>query len=521
VPRHEPNYELTAEQRDAIQRISTSIASRRFGVSVLFGVTGSGKTEVYIAAMRQALADQRQAILLVPEIALTTQTVSRLASRFDRVAVIHSGMTDVQRSRTWAAVSTGDIPVVIGTRSAVFAPCPNLGVIVVDEESEPSYKNMAAPRYHTRDAAITRAHLEGAAVVLGSAAPSLETWNNLKTRKHYELIPLRNRVGGMALPTVHLVDMHDEHHVRRGVHLLSREMEFHLDRTLQRGEQAVLLLNRRGYASYLHCAKCQNVVTCPHCSVRMVFHATTELAHCHYCHARLAVPNRCSAAGCGGTLVRFGIGTQRVEAELREKFPSARVHRMDSDAMQKPSDYADVLGAFERREFDILVGTQMIAKGLDFPFVSFVGVVSADTALALDDFRSEERTFQLVLQVSGRAGRSERAGHVVVQTFAADSRAIRHAVQGDYEAFAEAELTHRRIAKLPPVTRLMRIILSDARIARLREQSASSVRRPAPSHDSATSIVTTCCSLFRRPTPCFARSTCSSRKAYSRPACAN
>jgi primosomal protein N' (replication factor Y) len=476
VERREPDFELNADQRAAVNQLATAVAARRFSVQVLFGVTGSGKTECYIAAMRQALADGRQAILLVPEIALTTQTVQRLQARFDRVATLHSGLAGVERSRVWAAVASGAIPVVIGTRSAVFAPCPNLGVIIIDEESESSYKSQAAPRYHTRDVAIKRAHVEGIPVVLGSAAPSVETWRNVHQRKHYQLLRLPHRVRGLDMPTIHLVDMRLEHQARRGVHLLSRAMESHLQRTLDRGEQAVLLLNRRGYANFLHCPRCQSAVTCPHCSVHMVFHATTELAHCHYCHARLAVPNRCQMAGCGGNLVRFGIGVQRVEAEVRLKFPRARLRRVDSDIMRRAADYADVLGAFERKECDILVGTQMIAKGLDYPFVSFVGVVSADTALALDDFRSEERTFQLVLQVAGRSGRGEVGGHVVVQTFAAETTPIRHAVAGDYEGFAKTELAKRHRARLPPYTRMVRIVLSDPRMTKLQSAAADLAR---------------------------------------------
>ncbi|MFQ5496088.1 MAG: primosomal protein N', partial [Phycisphaerae bacterium] len=448
VAPHEPPYELNKDQQAAESRISAAVEQRTFSVQVLFGVTGSGKTEVYIRAIRRALDAGRQAIMLIPEIALTTQTVRRLEQRFERVATIHSGLSGGRRARTWEAIARGEAPVVIGTRSAVFAPCPDLGVIIVDEEAEPSFKSQAAPRYHTRDVAIKRAHLEGIPVVLGSATPSLETWSNLKRRSHFHLIRMPHRVRGLPMPMVHLVDMRVEHRARRGVHLLSRAMELHLRDTLERKEQAVLLLNRRGYAGYLHCARCETVVTCPHCSVRMVLHQSTKLAHCHYCRARLAVPNRCPTLGCGGNLVRFGMGTERVEEELKRKFPEARVRRIDSDIMRRASDYADLLGAFERRAFDILVGTQMVAKGLDFPFVSFVGVVSADTALALDDFRSEERTFQLVLQVSGRSGRGDAPGHVVVQTFSADTAPIRHAVRGDYEAFARLELDRRREAHL-------------------------------------------------------------------------
>ncbi len=468
---HEPDYELTADQKGAINQIATAVAARDFSVQVLFGVTGSGKTEVYIRAIKQALSEGRQAIMLVPEIALTTQTVRRLESRFERVATLHSGLSAVDRSRTWAAIASGEIPVVIGTRSAIFAPCPNLGVIIVDEEAEPSYKNLAAPRYHTRDVAIQRANMEKIPVVVGSATPSLETWKNAHQMRHYQLIRMPTRVRGLAMPTVYLVDMREEHLARPGVHMLSREMEAHLRATLDRKEQAVLLLNRRGYAGYLHCPRCKYVFTCPHCTVHMVFHATTGLAHCHYCHERVEVPTDCPTTNCKGRLVRFGIGTQRVEEEMKFKFPDARVRRMDSDAMKHPRDYADILAAFEKREFDCLVGTQMIAKGLDFPFVSFVGIVSADTALALNDFRSEERTFQLVLQVAGRSGRGDAPGHVVVQTFAADTSPIQHAVKGDYEGFANSELQKRRTARLPPWTRLLRIVLADPLFTRVKKSA--------------------------------------------------
>lgn len=471
-PRHDPPFDLTPDQSAAIAQVNAAVESRTFSVRLLFGVTGSGKTEVYVSAISKALALGRQAVMLVPEIALTTQTVRRLEARFDRVATLHSGLSAVERSRAWAAIAAGRIAVVIGTRSAVFAPCPDLGVIIVDEEAEPSYKNQAAPRYHTRDVAVQRAHLEDIPVVLGSATPSLETWKNVREKKHYHLIRMPTRVRGLAMPRVHLVDMRDEHLARKGVHMLSREMEAYLGGALERREQAVLLLNRRGYAGFLHCPRCRTVITCPHCSVHLVFHATTQLAHCHYCHERLALPETCPKIGCTGKIVRFGIGTQRVEEELKEKFPAARVRRMDSDAMKRPADYADVLSAFENREFDVLIGTQMIAKGLDFPFVSFVGIISADTALALNDFRSEERTFQLVLQVAGRSGRGDVGGDVVVQTFAADTAPIRHAVAGNYEAFANDELEKRRKAKLPPWTRMIRIVIADPLMTRAQKAAA-------------------------------------------------
>jgi primosomal protein N' (replication factor Y) len=485
----EPTFQLSDEQRQAVSRLAGAVSAEAFRVFVLFGVTGSGKTEIYVRTIRAALARGRQSVMLVPEIALTTQTVQRLARRFERVAVLHSRMTDAQRARVWSAIEGGRIDVVIGTRSAVFAPCPRLGLIVVDEESEPSFKNQASPRYHTRDVAIKRAQIESVPIVLGSAAPALETWHNARMQRHYEVIRLRRRVGDVPMPLVHVVDMHAEHRARRGIHLLSRAMEQHLSSTLGRREQAILLLNRRGYASYLFCPRCNTPIVCPNCSVRMVFHAgdsasdreKPDRALCHYCRERLVVPNRCAMAGCGGTLVRFGMGTQRVMQELREKFPAARVERFDSDAMRRAEDYADALGRFESRKFDVLVGTQMVAKGLDFPFVSFVGIVCADTTLALPDFRAAERTFQLVLQVAGRSGRptengARQPGQVVVQTFSGDLSAIRRAVRHDYEGFAADELNNRRRVHLPPFSRLVRVVLSDARLSRL-ERAAGELAR--------------------------------------------
>ncbi|HPF40008.1 MAG TPA: primosomal protein N' [Phycisphaerae bacterium] len=475
----EPAFELNASQRAAIDQIDAAIEAAEFSVQVLFGVTGSGKTEVYIRAIRRAIELGRQAIMLVPEIALTTQTVDRLAKRFDRVATMHSGATDAERARAWRAIASGDAHVVIGTRSAIFAPCPNLGVIIVDEEQEPSYKSQSAPRYHTRDVAVKLGHLLGIPIVLGSATPSLETWLNTHRRRHYRLIRLPERVRGLAMPKVHLVDMNEEHRFRPGVHMMSREMESRLKETLDRREQAVLLLNRRGYASYVHCPKCRNVLRCRHCDVNLVYHASSDRMQCHYCRERLRVPASCSTIGCDGKPVKFGLGTERVEEELARKFPEVKARRIDSDNMTKSDDYTEILGAFERREFDVLIGTQMVAKGLDFPFVSFVGVISADTALAFDDFRAEERTFQLVLQVAGRSGRGDAPGQVVVQTFAAETAPIQHAVAGQYEAFANGELKLRMDAGLPPYTRMMRLVVADKKIAQARRAAETITREAA------------------------------------------
>jgi primosomal protein N' (replication factor Y) len=474
-PIDDPGFTLTADQRVAADRIVAAVEASKFTAFVLFGVTGSGKTEVYIEAMHRAIAAGRQAIMLVPEIALTTQTAQRLASRFERVAVMHSGLTETRRAAAWRAIAAGCVDVVIGTRSAVFAPCPRPGVIIVDEEGEGSYKNLAAPRYHTRDVAVRRAHLQSIPVVLGSATPSLETWHNLR-RPHYELIRLPRRVAGLTPPTLQIVDMRAEHRDRRGIHLLSHPLEKLLAGTLARGEQAVLMLNRRGYANYLFCPRCNTPIVCPNCGVFMVFHSDRDRARCHHCSAELIVPARCAMAGCGGTLVRFGMGTERVEEEVRAKFPTARVARMDRDAMTRAADYADILGRFGAREIDVLVGTQMLAKGLDFPWVSCVGVINADTAMAIDDFRAAERTFQLVVQVAGRGGRSHVRGEAVIQTFDANSPVIRFAMQQDYESFAGEELRMRDEGGYPPIRRMVRIVVADGRLKRARDAATDLAR---------------------------------------------
>ncbi len=467
----DPSYGLNEDQEKAYRKASAAVQAARFHVMLLYGVTGSGKTEVYIRAIRDCLAAGKQALLLVPEIGLTTQTVSRLAGRLPNLLGLHSGFSDSQRARAWQLIGSGRAQVIVGTRSAVFAPCPNLGLVVIDEEQESSYKNMQAPRFHSRDVAIKRAQLLGAPVILGSATPSLETWLNAHQMPHFELIRLPNRVKGLPLPAVHVVDMREEHRQRQGIHLLSRLMEQKLGEALGRKEQAVLLLNRRGYASYIFCASCGRRVVCPRCKVNMVFHQAAQQAVCHYCNSHFPVPTKCPAPGCGHKLVRFGMGTQRVEAEIREKFPAARVARVDSDVMNKSAAFAKLLADFETGQLDVIIGTQMVAKGLDFPFVSFVGVVSADTSLSLPDFRAAERTFQLVTQVAGRAGRSETPGSAVVQTFASDLMAIKAALHHDYERFAHAELTSRQNMRFPPYWRLTRVLLEDRRLSRVREES--------------------------------------------------
>lgn len=459
-PGPEPTFELNTDQQAAISRITELASEKDFRAVLLFGVSGSGKTEVYIRAIRSVVAAGRQAIMLVPEIALTTQMVDRLASRFEHVAVIHSGLTGVKRSLTWAAIAAGRKRVIIGTRSAVFAPCPDLGLIVVDEEQESSYKNQQSPRFHTRDVAIKRAQMTPCPIVLGSATPSLETWHNCDRLPHFERICLPSRIAGLPMPAVSFVDMQIEQKQRKGFHLLSQQLEKELGDTLAAGQQAVLLLNRRGYASYLVCSRCRTPIVCPHCHANMVFHQSTGKALCHHCSVKMVVPTRCGDPSCTGTLIRFGMGTQRVEEEVLAKFPQARVARADSDTMTKITAYERVISDFAESRTNVLVGTQMIAKGLDFPHVRFVGVISADTAMSQPDFRAAERTFQLVTQVAGRAGRADAGGRVVVQSLAGLTPALQFAANHDYEGFAEHELSARQRAHCPPFTRLARVTVS-------------------------------------------------------------
>ena len=463
LPTVEPTFELNDYQQQALDAIGERIDAADFSVTLLFGVSGSGKTEVYIRAMRRVLAQGRQALLLVPEIVLTTQLVQRLASRFERVAVNHSGLTDAQRSVIWRQIAKGEKDVIIGTRSAVFAPCPDLGLICVDEEQESSYKNLQAPRFHVRDVAIMRAHARGIPVVLGSATPSLESWHNSEVRSHYHRVAIPQRVRDLPMPKVHVLDMADEPPINEHPPVLSRLLEELLRQTLAQGEQAVILMNRRGYASRVFCPQCHTRLECPHCHVGLVVHSSTGMAVCHYCRTRIKPPTICPTVGCGGKLLRVGPGTQRVEDVITQCFPEARICRVDSDTVRHRTQYQQVVDDFEARRTDILVGTQMIAKGLDFPFVSLVGVINAEPTALASDFRAQERLFQLITQVAGRAGRAETAGTVVVQSLTPDSYALAAAVNHDFEGFAERELKVRKRVGLPPFRRLTRLTLSHPR----------------------------------------------------------
>jgi primosomal protein N' (replication factor Y) len=466
-PTVEPEFSLNTEQQEALVRISTAIDKGEFSATLLFGVSGSGKTEVYVHAIRRVVAAGKQAILLVPEIVLTTQLVQRLACRFHDVAVVHSGLTGSRRSIIWRQIASGEKKVIIGTRSAVFAPCADLGLICVDEEQETSYKNLQAPRFHVRDVAIMRAHQLGVSVVMGSATPSIETWYNSMHRAGFDRAILHKRVKDLPLPEVAIVDMREEYRRQHRTVLLSDLLINRLRETLDRKEQAVLLMNRRGYASRMYCPSCRSLLHCPNCSVSLVVHATTGESICHHCHAKMPTPTLCPSVGCGAKLIRLGAGTERVEDIVSRMFPGVVIRRVDSDTMRHRVHYQQVVDEFESRAIDVLVGTQMIAKGLDFPHVTFVGVIDADVGASAMDFRAQESLFHLMTQVAGRAGRDDRAGRVVVQTMSPDMPGLRFAVRHDYESFVENELKVRRQAGLPPFRRIARLVL-----AREREETA-------------------------------------------------
>jgi len=449
---------LTAEQALALQRIKALAAAETFGVIVLKGVTGSGKTEVYLRAIEDVVACGRQAIVLVPEIALTPQTIHRFRQRFNRVAVLHSDLKDTERHREWRDIRQGRADVVVGTQVAVFAPVPHLGLIVIDEEHETSFKNLRSPRYHARDVAIMRANLVAAPVVLGSATPSLESYRNVRTLEHYQEARLSKRIGGRPLPPVTIVDMRQEVTERKGQHALSRALEKAVAEAWRRQEQTILFLNRRGFSTHLFCVRCGYVARCPHCDVGLTYHAKAGALQCHYCGHKEAPPQACPACG-AETINYWGTGTQRVEQEILRKFPDIRLGRMDADAMRYRGGHSDLLTAFHDGEVDVLLGTQMVAKGLDFPNVTVVGVVNADVALSLPDFRANERTFQLITQVAGRAGRGPKGGQVFVQTFQPDHLTILLGAKHDYDAFAADELAARQRLGYPPFGRLARIVV--------------------------------------------------------------
>lgn len=449
---------LTDEQAAALADIEQSLSADEFRTHLIHGVTGSGKTEVYLRAIERVLADGGGAVFLVPEVALTPQTLGRLRSRLskldEKVVVWHSHLSAGERADGWMAMARGEARVVVGARSAIFAPIHNLKLVIVDEEHEPAYKQAETPRYHGRDVAVYRAMLCRATCLLGSATPALESLYNVET-KNYRLNRLSKRVDDRQLPTVHLVDMTREKLNPHGAVTISNLLADKLAERFERQEQAILFLNRRGYNTSMLCLECGYVAECPHCSVTLTYHRTDNRCKCHVCGYQERTPRRCPK--CGSAKYRGrGYGTQKIEDTVQKILPRARIMRLDTDTMSKKHLFRKILADFRTGKIDILVGTQMLAKGLDFPNVTLVGMVDADIALHVPDFRAAERTFQLLVQVSGRAGRGDKAGEVVVQTFLPHSPPIQFARRADFEGFLHEELEQRREYHYPPFRHLVR-----------------------------------------------------------------
>ncbi|MBD2846161.1 primosomal protein N' [Paenibacillus sp. IB182496] len=472
---------LTAPQAEVHAQICAAMEEARGRVLLLQGVTGSGKTEVYLQAIERSIARGREAIVLVPEIALTPQMVERFKGRFgDDVAVLHSRLSGGERYDEWRKIKARRVRVAIGARSAIFAPFERIGLIIIDEEHESSYKQEESPKYHARDVAIKRARQHGAVVVLGSATPSLESYVAATAARPAAtaaeggpeaaraLLPLSERVQGRPLPPVELVDMRLELEAGNRS-MFSRRLRSALAERLERGEQAVLLLNRRGYSTFVMCRSCGYTAGCPHCDISLTYHQKTRMLRCHYCGHAESAPTACPS--CESEHIRFfGTGTQRVEEELARLFPGVRVIRMDVDTTTEKGAHEKLLSAFGARQADVLLGTQMVAKGLDFPYVTLVGVIAADASLNLPDFRAAEKTFQLLTQVAGRAGRHHLAGEVVVQTYAPEHYSIQAARRHDYTGFAQQELRHRRLLSYPPYCRLALVTMTHPQLPLLVEQ---------------------------------------------------
>jgi len=458
-----PTNILNAEQKLALAEIWRWLVAGKFAAGLLHGVTGSGKTEVYLGAIEAAISRGKTAIVLVPEIALTLWVGRLVRARFgETVAVLHSGLPDVERAREWWRVRHGQAGIVVGTRSAVFAPVENLGLIIVDEEQETSYKQEETPRYNGRDVAVYRARLEGAVALLGSATPSLETYHNARSGK-YHLLELTSRVENRPLADVRIVDLREEFRQQHKAAPVSESLRAAIALRLEEKTQAMVLINRRGYSWSLLCRSCGAFVQCENCSIALTYHKSRQRLECHYCGYAIRPPKKCPK--CAGEYMYFvGDGAERVEEYLREKFPSARIARLDRDTVRTKREYQQVLGAFADGELDVLVGTQMVAKGHDFQRVTLVGVVAADLALGRPDFRAAERTFQLLTQVAGRAGRGELAGEVLVETYYPEHYAIQLAVRQDYVSFYEKEAHFRRMLHYPPFTALASVLVRDRKI---------------------------------------------------------
>src|SRR6202140_580602 len=458
-----PAHSLNESQERAFGAIRARFELGEFGVQLIHGVTGSGKTEVYLRSVRETLARGKTGIVLVPEIALTLwigrQCRAWFGAHFEGVAVLHSALSDVERAREWWRVRNGQARVVVGTRSAVFAPLENLGLVIVDEEQENSFKQEETPRYHGRDVAIVRAKLENAVALLGSATPALETYHNASTGK-YELLTLGSRVENRALAKVEVVDLREEFQQTHQASSISATLRAGIQECLANGTQVLVLINRRGYSWSVLCRSCGASVQCANCSISMTYHKNRNRLECHYCGFVAQTPKNCPK--CDSQYVYFfGEGSEHLEERLRKEFPTARIARLDRDTTRTKRQYKETLGAFAGGALDILVGTQMLAKGHDFQRVTLVGVVSADSLLSLADFRAAERTFQLLTQVAGRAGRGELHGRVLIHTYYPEHYAIQNAVKQDYRAFFERETNFRRTMGYPPFTSLANVIVRD------------------------------------------------------------
>jgi primosomal protein N' (replication factor Y) len=481
--------QLTPEQQTAFERLAALADAGEFRAALLHGVTGSGKTEIYLRLARAVQGRGQQVLLMVPEIALTPSVTALFRGAFgDRVAIQHSALSDGERHDQWHRIRRGDVDLVIGTRSAVFAPLTRLGLIVVDEEHDTSYKQEETPRYHGRDVAIVRATREGALVVLGSATPSMETYQNAVSGK-YAHATMERRILDRPLAAVRLVNMRAEYADQGPDVIIGRDLAAAIADRLARREQTLVLLNRRGYATAVFCRQCGDTFECPNCSISLTVHRAHNgwRARCHYCNYSMMVPKACRKCA-APYLERAGFGTEKVAEQLAETFPDARIGRVDRDSVRRKGALASLLGRFATGELDILVGTQMIAKGHDFPRVTLVGVVSADVGLGLADFRAAERTFQLLTQVAGRAGRGDRAGEAIVQTIYPDHYSIQLACRQDYRAFFERELAYRRSMRYPPLVALINTIVRGRSFEEAMQTAAEIVRRIEP--PTATSALT-------------------------------
>ncbi|MGR3221000.1 MAG: replication restart helicase PriA [Candidatus Anammoxibacter sp.] len=475
LTRDVPAPTLTDEQEVAVKKIRKKFEEGKFSVVLLHGVTGSGKTEVYLQAIEIAISYGLCSIVLVPEISLTPQTVKYFKTRFSKVAIMHSNLAESDRKKQWQMIKEGVVNVVVGTRSAVFAPVKKLGVIIVDEEHENTFKQENTPRYHARDVGIMRAMYANALVILGSATPSLESYNNAITGK-YDHIFMHKRVEKMVLPTVEIVDMEEEYRLSKGYGYLSRRLEYCMRQALAENGQIILFLNRRGFAPFINCKRCGFVLKCKRCDISLTFHKKSNKMVCHYCSHGQIPPKDCPE--CAMPNIKYqGFGTERIEEEIKRKFPEQGVLRMDSDTMRKRGSHEDALSDFRDCKASILLGTQMIAKGLDFPNVTLVGVISADTSLNIPDFRSGEKTFQLLTQVSGRTGRGHKGGRVIIQSFNTNHYSIRYASNVDYIGFAREELEFRKQLNYPPYGRIIRLLFVGKQEDKVKERAAELTNR--------------------------------------------